>query len=172
MGCTKVALDKGIDKLLASDRWRNGAMRRRQAELLARRAHLTSHTERTSWPPLIAFVLGLFFLIGISTSTTLVLFTSPDVPTFRLSFLLTSGLAVWGLVGLAALGMRRDAQRRHLQIAAADALRQGLLAAGCIELNLATRMLDLWTPMLGVVLIAVFVAFEIIMLARRQHFEA
>jgi hypothetical protein len=42
-----------------------------------------------------------------------------------------------------------------------------LLAAACIELNLATRMLDLWTPMLSIVLVIVFTGFEVITVAKR-----
>jgi hypothetical protein len=163
----RVALDKRVPIVVDTEQWRASTLRHRHAELLARRAQVTAQAQRAGWPPISAFVLGLLFLIGITSSLTLVLFTSPEVPMFRMSFLLTSGLGIWGLVGLAALAMRRDAQRQKFALAVADSFRQGLLAAACIELNLATRMLDLWTPMLSIVLVIVFTGFEVITVAKR-----
>jgi hypothetical protein len=143
------------------------AQRRRQAEELARQAGRTMRLG--SWKPgrPIVYLLGTLLIVGAVASAIIVSTLPPEVSRNQLAFLLASGSAVWGLVGLAVVALRRKTPARQAGIVAYDALRQGLLIAGCLELNLATRMLDLWTPLIGGLLIAVFALFEIVTLGRR-----
>ena len=142
-------------------------LRRRQAEAMVRQAQAAARAARFRRPPFAVLLLGLFLLAGLIGALCIVLVLSPDDARNRFAFLLASGLAVWGAVGLVVFVSRRHLPARQLDTVAYDAVRQGLLVAGCLELNLATRMLDLWTPLIGGLLVAVFAVFEIVTLGRR-----
>jgi hypothetical protein len=106
-------------------------------------------------------------VVGAIATAIIVATQPPEVGRNQIAFLVASGAAVWGLVGLAVVVIRRKTPARQADLVAYDALRQGLLIAGCLELNLATRMLDLWTPLVGGLFVAVFALFEIVTLGRR-----
>ena len=142
-------------------------LRRRQAEAMVRQARAAARVDRFRRPPFAVLVLGLFLLAGFVAALAIALVLSPDETRNRFAFLLASGLAVWGAVGLVVFATRRHLPARQLDTVAYDAVRQGLLVAGCLELNLATRMLDLWSPLIGGLLVAVFAVFEIVTLGRR-----
>jgi|GEM_PF-2914345 hypothetical protein len=146
---------------------RQAVQRRHQAQHLAQEAQ--QRVRRLGWQPGRPFVylLALFFLTGSAGSAGIVLLLPPDGSRNQIAFLLASGSAVWGLVGLIVMITRRKAPARQGGFVAYDAMRQGLLIAGCLELNLATRMLGLWTPLIGILLVAVFALFEVVTLGRR-----
>jgi hypothetical protein len=141
--------------------------RRHQAEQLARQAGKRVRLGSLKPGRPIVYLLGLFLVVGAVASAIIVTTQPPEVSRNQVAFLVASGAAVWGLVGLAVVVVRRKTPARMANLVAYDALRQGLLIAGCLELNLATRMLDLWTPLIGGLLVAVFALFEIVTLGRR-----
>jgi hypothetical protein len=146
---------------------RQAVQRRHQAQQLAQQARQAMR--RHDWQPgrPLVYLLALFFVTGSVASGGIVLLLPPDSSRNQIAFLLASGCAVWGLVGLLVIVSRRKTPSRQAGIVAYDALRQGLLIAGCLELNLATRMLGLWTPLIGLLLVAVFALFEVVTLGRR-----
>lgn len=141
--------------------------RRHQAQQLARQAQQAVHRHAGQPGRLLVYLLALFFVVGALASMGIVLRLPPEVSRNQIAFLLASGCAVWGLVGLTVVVLRRNAPTRQAGLVAYDALRQGLLIAGCLELNLSTRMLGLWTPLIGLLFVAVFALFEIVTLGRR-----
>lgn len=156
---------KGSAKTPATDR-RPALLRRRQAEQLAQQAQAAARAGRFGRPhPMVYALLG-GAVLGLLATVTVILTRPPDVGRDQLAFLIASGIAVWGLVGLTVVASRRGTPARQAGLVAYDAVRQGLLVAGCLELNLATRMLDLWTPLVGGLLVAVFALFEVVTLGR------
>lgn len=148
-------------------RRRLAVQRRHQAQQLARQAQHAIHRHaRQPGRPLV-YLLAVFFVVGALSSVGIVLALPPEASGNQIAFLLASGCAIWGLVGLAVIAIRRKAPARQAGLVAYDALRQGLLIAGCLELNLSTRMLGLWTPLIGLLLVAVFGLFEIVTIGRR-----
>jgi hypothetical protein len=143
------------------------AQRRHQAEQLARQAGKRVRLGSLTPGRPIVYLLGLFLVVGAIATAIIVTTQPPEVGRNQIAFLVASGAAVWGLVGLAVVVIRRKTPARQADLVAYDALRQGLLIAGCLELNLATRMLDLWTPLVGGLFVAVFALFEIVTLGRR-----
>lgn len=111
---------------------------------------------------LLAFAAG-----GLVAAADIVLVLPPESGPDELAFLIASGVAVWGIVGIIVYLSRRGQAARQAGLLAYDAVRQGLLVAGCLELNLATRMVDLWSPLVGGLLVAVFAVFEVVTLGRR-----
>jgi len=142
-------------------------LRHRQAEQMARDVQASARSARGRRPPPATLLLGGGGIVGLVSSGLVVLALTPDTTRDRLALLFTTGLAVWGLVGLAVLATRRGMPSRQSGLVAYDAIRQGLLVAGCLELNLATRMLDLWTPVVCGLLVGVFAVFEVVTLGRR-----
>jgi len=141
--------------------------RRHQAQQLARQAQQAVHRHAGQPGRILVYLLALFLIAGAIGTAGIVLALPPEVSRNQIAFLLASGSAVWGLVGLTVVILRRKAPARQAGLVAYDALRQGLLIAGCLELNLSTRMLGLWTPLIGLLLVAVFALFEIVTLGRR-----
>jgi hypothetical protein len=142
-------------------------MRRRQVQELVRQAQDAARAGR--WRPgrPAVYLFALFLAAGLVAGLDILLTLPPADSHNQIAFLLASGFAVWGLVGLTVIVSRRRAPSRQAGLVAYDAFRQGLLVAGCLELNLATRILDLWTPLIGGLLVAVFALFEIVTLGRR-----
>jgi hypothetical protein len=143
--------------------------RRHHAQQLARQAQQAVHHHAGQPGRFLVYLLALFFVGGALTSIGIILTLPPEVSRNQIAFLLASGSAVWGLVGLIVVVLRRKAPARQAGLVAYDALRQGLLVAGCLELNLSTRVLGLWTPLIGLLLVAVFALFEIVTLGRRPN---
>jgi hypothetical protein len=141
--------------------------RRQQAEHLARHGRASARSDHWRSTPPVVYLLGVFFVLGTLGSVGIVAALPPEASRNQIALLLASGCAVWGLVGLTVVVTRRAAPPRQAAVIAYDALRQGLLIAGCLELNLATRLLDLWTPLIGALLVAVFALFEVVTLGRR-----
>jgi hypothetical protein len=152
----------------ARQRRRMAVQRRHQAQQLARQAQQAVHRHAGQPGRFLVYLLALFVVVGILTSIGIVLTLPPEVSRNQIAFLLASGSAVWGLVGLTVVVLRRKAPARQAGLVAYDGFRQGLLVAGCLELNLSTRMLGLWTPLIGLLLVAVFALFEIVTLGRRS----
>ena len=151
----------------AQEARRLALLRRQQAAQMVQQAQAAARAARFGRPhPLVAVLLG-FALLGMLATLLIVLTRPPEDGRNQLAFRIASGVAVWGLVGLAVVASRRATPARQFGLVAYDALRQGLLVAGCLELNLATRMLDLWTPLVGGLLLAVFALFEVITQSRR-----
>ncbi|MGI8914137.1 MAG: hypothetical protein ACR2JY_10235 [Chloroflexota bacterium] len=169
---TRINLEGAGDSTRRSllERRRRGTtagQRRHQAEELARQAGRAARHGVRQPGRLIVILLAAFLIGGLVASLVIVTTMPPDVSRNQIAFLLASGCAVWGLVGLAVILIQHKAPARQATIVAYDALRQGLLIAGCLELNLATRMIDLWSPVTGVLLVAVFALFEVVTLGRR-----
>lgn len=148
-------------------RGRLSLLRQHQAEHMAREAQASARSAGRRRPPPAALLLGGGAIVGLVSSGIVVLMLTPDTTRDRLALLFATGLAVWGLVGLAVLVTRRGMPARQSGLVGYDAIRQGLLVAGCLELNLATRMLDLWTPVVCGLLVGVFAVFEVVTLGRR-----
>lgn len=146
---------------------RTAFARRHQVEDLVQRAQDAARSDR--WRPArpAVYLFALFLIVGLAVGLDIILTLPPTASRNQIAFLFASGFAVWGLVGLIVIISRRRTPDRQAGLVAYDAFRQGLLVAGCLELNLATRILDLWTPLIGGLLIAVFALFEIVTLGRR-----
>lgn len=157
----------GSRRLYGQQRRRLAGWRRRRAEQMVRT--MQARTQAGRWTPRqpLVMLLVAFLAIGALVTADMLLSVPPDNGRTQLIFLLASGLAIWGLVGLVIVFTRRAVPERQFSFVAYDALRQGLLVAGCLELNLATRMLDLWTPLIGSLFVAVFAVFEVVTLGRR-----
>ena len=153
--------------LARQEQRRQAAQRRHQAQQLAQEAQQSARRQGRQPGRPLAYLLALFFVIGSAASAGIVLFLPPEDSRNQIAFLLASGSSVWGLVGLIVIVTRRKTPARQGGLVAYDAFRQGLLIAGCLELNLATRMLALWTPLIGTLLVAVFALFEVVTLGRR-----
>lgn len=115
----------------------------------------------------VLWLLLAFAAAGLVATADIVLVLPPASGPDELAFLIASGVAVWGTVGIIVYLSRHGQAARQAGLLAYDAVRQGLLVAGCLELNLATRMVDLWTPLVGGLFVAVFALFEVVTLGRR-----
>ncbi|MCL4508794.1 MAG: hypothetical protein M1296_04615 [Chloroflexi bacterium] len=180
------------DQRRALDRQR--VLSRLQARRSARQRHLQAETfvrqHRQSRPqavkdvpkatpqapplrnfPIHPFVilLGLFALIGVFFTVFALASLSPDTAKHQLIFVLSSGFLIWGIVGLVIWIFHHNKPQRLHPAIAYDALRQGLLAAGFLELNLVSRLMHLWSPAMGIIIFLIFALFEALVLIRANH---
>ncbi|MCL5946506.1 MAG: hypothetical protein M1298_00580 [Chloroflexi bacterium] len=112
--------------------------------------------------PLLTLLLAIFGIAGLIGTVLTVLLLNPASPYNQTLFVVALGLLVWGGSGLAISAVHRAVPARLHAHYAYVAFRQGLEIAGFVCLNLAARLLDLWTPVVAAVVLLIFTLFEVI----------
>jgi hypothetical protein len=110
-----------------------------------------------SFPTLL---LTIFGIIGLTGTVYTALLLSPTSPYNQTFFVVALGLLMWGGSGLVIGFVHRATPARLHAHYAYVAFRQGLEIAGFVCLNLAARLLDLWTPVVAAVVLLTFTLFE------------
>lgn len=115
--------------------------------------------------------LVTIFIIALLAWGGLLLFTRFIAPTTMLALLIFFGILIVALTGTLTpftyfVGSRVITSP-HYRATVRYALRQGLLLALAVVLNLILRALHSWNPFMGVVILGAAVVVEVLFLARK-----